>query len=195
MVQQEEKGRMPTFAIGNKQPSTTHTALKASVPVLQCVRRMHQHARRMQGFTLVELLVVFAIGALMIGLTPVAFERLRDSSQYKDTVRSLLTDLRSGRQQAVSQGQEVLFQVNVAQRTYALAGRKPHDIPKPLEITATFAALETTTSASGHTVGIRFLPSGGSTGGSLDIKRPSGAGVRLKVDWLSGRVTQEPLVP
>ena len=42
---------------------------------------------------------------------------------------------------------------------------------------------------------IRFLPDGGATGGSIDIVRPSGAGVRLRVDWLSGQVLQEPLSP
>ena len=29
------------------------------------------------------------------------------------------------------------------------------------------------------------------TGGSIDILRPSGGGVRLRVDWLFGRVEQE----
>jgi general secretion pathway protein H len=42
---------------------------------------------------------------------------------------------------------------------------------------------------------IRFLPDGGATGGSIDILRASGQGVRLRVDWLSGRITQEALAP
>ena len=44
--------------------------------------------RRERGFTLIELLVVFAIMALLIGLAPVAFDRMRDSAQYRDTVRT-----------------------------------------------------------------------------------------------------------
>lgn len=147
------------------------------------------------GFTLVELLVVFAIGALLIGLTPVAFERLRESAQYKDTVRTFMTDLRVARQQAVSQGRDVRFQVNTSTRTYGLADRPPHQLPKPLQMTATFAVIENETTVTGTTAGIKFLSSGGSTGGSIDLKRPSGAGVRLKVDWLSGRVAQETIPP
>ncbi len=42
---------------------------------------------------------------------------------------------------------------------------------------------------------IRFLPGGGATGGSIDVIRASGAGTRLRVEWLSGRVTRESLPP
>jgi general secretion pathway protein H len=40
---------------------------------------------------------------------------------------------------------------------------------------------------------IRYYPDGSSTGGSIRVQRPNGDGVRLRVDWLTGRVTQEPL--
>ena len=33
----------------------------------------------------------------------------------------------------------------------------------------------------------------GASGGSVDLIRPSGAGVRMRVDWFSGRVEQEPI--
>ena len=54
--------------------------------------------RRAAGFTLVELLVVFALLALIVGLVPIAFNRLNESAQYRDTVRAVLTDLRAARQ-------------------------------------------------------------------------------------------------
>ncbi len=58
--------------------------------------------RDQQGFTLVELLVVFAILALLVGAVPVAFERMRDSAQYRDTLRSMLSDLKVARERAVT---------------------------------------------------------------------------------------------
>ena len=53
--------------------------------------------RRVAGFTLIELLVVFALLALIVGLMPIAFNRLHESAQYRDTVRAVLTDLRAAR--------------------------------------------------------------------------------------------------
>ena len=46
----------------------------------------------------------------------------------------------------------------------------------------------------GQAAAIQFLPSGGATGGGIDVLRASGAGTRLRVDWLSGRVEQEALL-
>ena len=41
---------------------------------------------------------------------------------------------------------------------------------------------------------IRFYPEGGSSGGGIDMERPGGTGVRISVDWLVGRVSQEAYV-
>ena len=152
----------------------------------------HACPRRARGFTLVELLVVIAIGALLTALVPIAYDRLRESAQYRETLRSILTDMRTARSRAVSEGAEIRFKVDLAQRQYGIDGRPMHDLPKPLELKATVASIEL---ASGDIAAIRFLPSGGATGGSIDVVRPSGAGVRLSVDWLSGRVSQGPLAP
>ena len=42
---------------------------------------------------------------------------------------------------------------------------------------------------------IRFYPEGGSSGGGVDLEIPSRTGVRIHVDWLMGRVTQETYAP
>lgn len=148
--------------------------------------------RSERGFTLVELLVVFAITALLIGLVPVAFDRMRESAQYRNTLRTMLTDMRSARYRAVSEGTETRFKVNLEQRTYGVDGQPSHEFPEPLQVRVIVANSEMTNGQEG---GIRFLPDGGATGGSVDIVRGAGSGVRLRVDWLSGRVTQEPLPP
>jgi general secretion pathway protein H len=145
-----------------------------------------------RGFTLIELLVVVAIMALVVGLMPMMFDRLQESARFRETLRTALTDLRAARQQAQSEGREVRFAVHLAQRSFGIEGGSQYQVPEPLELRAVMAAQE---SSADGALAIRFLPRGGASGGSVDVIRPSGAGVRLRVDWFSGRVEQEPIEP
>jgi general secretion pathway protein H len=144
-----------------------------------------------RGFTLVELLVVFAVVALLTTVVPPAFDRLRESAQYRDSVRAILSDIRQARQRALFEGREVRFNVDLRQRSFGLEDRTLRQLPESLRIRATVADIEI---SANQIASIRFLPSGGATGGTIDLLRPSGAGVRLTVDWLSGGVAQLPLV-
>ncbi|MDR1969201.1 MAG: type II secretion system GspH family protein [Burkholderiaceae bacterium] len=145
-----------------------------------------------RGFTLLELLVVIVIMALIAGLAPLAFGRLHEAAQYRDTVRAVLTDMRAARQQALVQGSEVRFAVNLQQRRFGVEGGAQREVPEPLQLRAVMAASETGGDGS---LAVRFLPRGGASGGSVDVIRPSGSGVRLRVDWFSGRIEQEPVQP
>lgn len=149
-------------------------------------------AGRQRGFTLVELLVAFALLALVTAIVPIAFDRLRESAQYRDTVRAILSELRHARNRALSEGREVRFTIDLADSTFASDGRAPTAVPPPLRIRTTVATIETVPQ---RTAAIRFLPDGGATGGTLEVLRPGGAGTRLTVDWLSGAVVQTQVQP
>lgn len=144
------------------------------------------------GFTLIEIMVVMALMALLVGLVPIAFGRLSESAQYRETVRAILTDMRTARYLAQSGGSDVRFAVNLNQRSFGVEGRKRHTVPEPLQIRAVMAQQE---SGADGDMAIRFLSTGGASGGSVDLLRPSGGGVRLRVDWFSGRVEQESVGP
>jgi general secretion pathway protein H len=146
--------------------------------------------RSPRGFTLIELLVVLALMALVAALVPPSFERLRESMQYRDTLRRVLGDLRTARQQAVGEGREVRFSIDLAARTFGLEGRPANALPEPLQIRFIAAQAETTAQ---QRVSIRFHPQGGATGGTVELVRPSGAGTRVTVDWLSGAIAQSAL--
>jgi general secretion pathway protein H len=152
-------------------------------------------AQPARGFTLVELLVVLAIAALMLAIVPSSFERLREGSQYRDTVRSLITDLKQARQTALAQGKSVIFHVHLADRNFGIAGQSTTALPSSLEIKTTVAQSMDSATASGSlqkTAQIDFLADGGSTGGTIELVRASGSGVKIQVDWLTGKVTQIP---
>ena len=104
----------------------------------------------------------------------------------------MLSDLRDARQRASAEGREIRFKIDLAQRRYGIDGATPRAIPESLQVRATVAGKELTPDS---VAAIRFLPQGGATGGSIDLVRAAGNGIRLRVDWLSGQVTQEPLAP
>lgn len=165
---------------------------ETSTEKLGCSNSSRCHAGQ-QGFTLIELLVVMAIGALLLGLAPTAFVRYRDGSQYRDTVRALVGDLRQARQRAQIHGQLVRFQVNLSDRQFGIEGLPPKTLPASLELKVTVG-----TNGLGDVrkqATIAFLPDGGASGGTLELLRQSGGGVRIRVDWLTGEVTQAPHVP
>ena len=146
--------------------------------------------QRSRGFTLVELLVVLAVMASVMALTPMAFDRLKEASEYRTTVRTMLSQLRTARALALAEGRDVQFSVNLQQRTYGIEGQSQETLVNSLQLKAVVAGLDANPQDK---FSIRFLPNGGATGGTLDVIRASGAGSRLRVDWLSGRITQQAL--
>jgi general secretion pathway protein H len=151
-----------------------------------------QH-RRLSGFTLLELLVVMAIGSLLVALMPTAMGKLRDTSQYRDTVRAIVVDLKLAKHQALSYGRVVVFQIDLANRKFGVVGQSFTPIPDSLEVKATVG----TDSIADQTqqANISFMPEGGSSGGTVELVRHSGAGMRIRVDWLFGQITQDPRTP
>ena len=135
-------------------------------------------------------MVVFAIMAVVVAMAPVAYGKLQEGVQYRDTVRTMMAQLRSARYTAISQGVPVRFIVDLQNRRYGI-GDEAKDIPDTVDLRTTVADKDF---VPGSAASIIFLASGGSTGGSVEIVRKNGVGTRLRVDWLSGRVSQEPLL-
>jgi general secretion pathway protein H len=136
-------------------------------------------------------MVVIAIMGLLVGLVPVAYGKVRESTQYRSLLRTITADMRRARQNAQAVGQPQTFMADLKGRKVGLQGQTLQDVPQPLQIKATVGNEQLQEGVAS----IVFLPSGGATGGSIEIIRPNNEGTRLRVDWLSGQVTQERLLP
>jgi general secretion pathway protein H len=138
------------------------------------------------GFTLVELLAAITIVGLLLAVSVPASVRFFDSMQYRQAVREVVTLLASARYAAVNRGE--LQDVLISPRTNEVRlNDKLRQLPDSVRLTVHSAA-EVNRDELGV---IRFYPEGGSSGGSIDIERGAGDGVRISVDWLVGRVSQE----
>ena len=140
------------------------------------------------GFTLVELIVALAIVGVMLAVVPVALDRAGESLGYRSTVQGLVASIRGARNRAASSGRPAAFFVVPERRTYGIEGGKPERAPDFLRIKATTAAA---VDGEAGVQRIVFMPDGSSSGGSVEVTRASGQGVRLRVDWLLGRITHE----
>jgi general secretion pathway protein H len=138
------------------------------------------------GFTLLELLVAISIVGLLLAVAVPASSRFYDSIQYRQAVRDVVTTLASARYQAINSGRAQDVAVDPVARIIRFNDRS-RQLPEGFKI-AVHTAREVNREREGV---IRFYPEGGSSGGGIDLEGPGGRGVRISVDWLMGRVSQD----
>ena len=140
---------------------------------------------RRAGFTLVELIIVLAIGGLLLGLTPPLITAALPGVELKAAARRTAGALRQTREIAIASGRAAAWQLDVEQGRYQIPGRNRRGrLPEGIEIELVGAANEMQDDRVGA---IRFYPDGTSSGGRVMLKR-GGSGYQVGVNWLTGRI-------
>jgi general secretion pathway protein H len=103
-------------------------------------------------------------------------------------VRGVFASLNAARAEALRNGQPAVFFVDLENRAYGVDDKVLGHVSDDIAVRYTLAEREVDARGRGQ---IRFSPDGGATGGSVELLRGEGVGVRLRVDWLFGTVSQE----
>jgi general secretion pathway protein H len=138
------------------------------------------------GFTLLELVVAISIGGMLLAASIPSSVRFYESMQYRQAIRDVITMLSTARYTAINTGRAQDITLNPKTNVLRL-NKDTRQLPAKFNIVI-HAARELNRDSEGV---IRFYPEGGSSGGDIEIVQPSGSGVKISVDWLVGRVTQQ----
>lgn len=137
------------------------------------------------GFTLVELLVVLAIGGLLLTLTPPLITAALPGVELKAAARRTAGALRQTREIAIASGEDAAWRIDTEDGRYSIPGRgRSGALPSDIDIELVAARDELESERIG---GIRFFPDGSSSGGRVILKRDE-RGYQIGVNWLTGRI-------
>lgn len=146
-------------------------------------RCRHQGRRHWGGFTLLEVLVVFALLGMALLVVGPALKR-GFGSPAQELGRELLVNLRKARTEAVLERRSVALWIDLDERRFFVEGGGGGKLPETLQVDAAVAASE----SGRQRAGVRFYPDGSSSGGSIELRHDNER-VVVDIDWLTGRVS------
>ena len=139
---------------------------------------------RSRGFTLLELIVALAIGAVVYALILGTPFGMASKGDLKAAARTLASGLRQAQTLAITSRHDALLTLDVENREFRVADLEPHHVSDKVDLKLYTAQAEVVNERQGA---IRFYPDGSSTGGRITVS----SGERkylVDVDWITGRV-------
>ena len=137
----------------------------------------------MRGFSLLELVLVFAVVTIAAAVSAPVVARSIDAARARAEVGAVITFLRSARVRAVTRGEAT--EVAIDGRVHALVVRRAG----ARDGTPTTRVLSPLLQVAADRVPVTFLPQGTSSGGRLAIEAPGPRTYVVTVDALTGRVS------
>ena len=140
--------------------------------------------RTINGFTLLEMLVVITIVALMTTLTGVNLHG-KERTDLESIARTLMTDLRYVRSKAMVDNVDTEITIDVVAKTYFSRHAKiERSLPQTIAVDVT-ADLRDVSGSRGKIV---FYPDCSSSGGKIRLTR-NARQMEVTTTWLNGYVT------
>lgn len=130
------------------------------------------------------LVVIILIGVAAAAVSVSVAQGLT-SARVNAASGEMAAALRATRAQAIVQGKEQTFAVNIRDYTYTAAGGREVRLPQGMTLGITSAAEDQLNSNIGR---IRFFPDGSSTGGHITLKMQQRQWL-VNVSWLTGAVS------
>lgn len=131
------------------------------------------------GFTMIELLVCLALGALLGALLAPPWIAMHESARFKGQIEAVAESLRLTRDRAIVGGRVTEFQIARDTRhdgSLVRAGTMPvRRLPDGLQL------------AAADEIAIDFFPDGSSSGGAIRLEQ-RGRAADITVDWLTGDI-------
>jgi general secretion pathway protein I len=87
-----------------------------------------------RGFTLLELLVVLAIGAMLVTLSEPLYSRVVPGARVRSQARDLIVALRDSANKAVSSGRETQVQFEPERKSYVVGGSQPVRLSQDIQL-------------------------------------------------------------
>ncbi len=141
--------------------------------------------KNLQGFTLLEMLLVMTLAALVLTVVPASFSAMLPNVERQAEARELVSELRATRGRAIRDRQEMSLMLDLRRHQYRVLGTEKtmtlsEDIV--LSFRPPFSSDE-----SESFVTIHFFADGSSSGGVLEMTAVD-AVYQVEIDWLTGRV-------
>ena len=144
------------------------------------------YSQAQAGFTLFELLVVLAIVSFVAGAVTIKMRSGTNTAALRSIAVETASRLRETRAMAINHRSSRVVLIDIDRRIITTDYRKkPLKIANGIKIAVTAAAGEQRTS---RVSGIRFLPNGSSTGGTVRFSQGQQV-FEIRVNWLTGRVS------
>jgi len=145
---------------------------------------MSARSDAMEGYTLLEMVIVLALLGLILSVTLPWSSQGTQNRKLDEQARTIATMLKSARMAAIAGNKEGNVKLDFAGKIVAVEGGNEQLV---LDQAVSLKMLTARQEANRDGGAIRFFPNGSSTGGIV-VLESVGRSTAIRVDWLTGKI-------